>query len=106
MSVMARCAATPRICDSANEVTAWTTRGGARGQRDRQQQIGAALADHLVDEPLRRGRQHEPRQAADEHQRQAERQPAAMGPDQLARLAPRGRGATRSSSVEASIDGR
>ena len=44
MSVIARCAATPRTCDSANDVTAWTTRRGAGRQRQRHQQLGAVLA--------------------------------------------------------------
>ena len=40
---------------------------------------------------LRRERQDQAGEAADEHQRQAERQAAAMRPDQLARFAPGGR---------------
>ena len=46
-----------------------------RGERQQRQQLVAPLADHVVDEELRRGRQHQPGQPADQHQQQAERQP-------------------------------
>ena len=63
-------------------------RGGAGRQRDRHEQIGAVLPDHFVDELLGRRRQHQAGQAADEHKDQADRQPAPVRPEQLARLAP------------------
>jgi hypothetical protein len=52
MSVIARCAATPRICESANEVTRLHHRRGTGGERDRQQEVCPLLADDVVDEPL------------------------------------------------------
>ena len=49
----------------------------------------AFVPDDIVDQPLRGRRQHQPRQAADEHEHQAEPEPAAVGPHKLACLAPR-----------------
>ena len=40
MSAIARCAATPSTCDSANEVAACTTRGDARRERQHAEQLG------------------------------------------------------------------
>ena len=91
MSVMARCAATPRICDRPKLVMRLDDGRRARRQRDRHQQVVPPLADHVVDDVLRQRRQHDAGQAADHHQRQADRQPPAMHPDQLAELAPRRR---------------
>jgi hypothetical protein len=65
--------------------------GGPGHQRNRQQQIAAIAADHLVDEPLRRGRQHQARGPADEHEHEADDEAAAVRPHQLARFPPRGR---------------
>ena len=65
-------------------------RAGRQGER--QQQVGAVIANNLVDQPLGGGRQDQAREPADEHQQQAEPEAAAMGPDELARLAPRGGG--------------
>ena len=66
---------------------------GAGRERERQQQIGAVLADHFVDQPLGRRRQHQSGEAADEHQHEAEAEAPAVRPDELARFAPRGCGA-------------
>ena len=52
MSVIARCAATPRICDRANAVVGLHERRRAGGQRQREQQVRAPLADDFVDEPF------------------------------------------------------
>jgi hypothetical protein len=75
MSVMARCAATPRICEFANELAASTS--------------VAVLDGDVVHEQLRRIRQHEARHAADDHQHEAEHQSASVFPDERARLFPR-----------------
>ena len=56
---MERCAATPSTCDSAKPVDGLDQRGGAGRQRQRPEQVGAVLADHLVDQDLRGRRQHE-----------------------------------------------
>ena len=92
MSVMARCAATPRICDSAERGDGLHDGGRAGRERERQQQIRAFVADHFVDQPLGRRGQHQPGEAADEHQHEAEAEAPAVSPDELARFAPRGRG--------------
>ena len=88
MSVIARCAATPRTCDSANDVTAWTMVASTGGEGERHQHVRPALADDVVDQELGRGGKHETHQAVDQHERQAERQPALAREDQGARLAP------------------
>ena len=61
-------------------------------ERQRHQQIRAPLSGDIVDEVLGGGRQHETGQAVDEHQGQAEPDPPAARPDELARLAPDRRG--------------
>ena len=92
MSVIARCAATPRICDRPKLVTAWTTvatpAARAIGSSSSCRPLPITSSMTYFDER----RQHDAGQAADQHQRQADRQPAAMRPDQLADLAPRRRG--------------
>jgi hypothetical protein len=72
---------------------AWTRlndRGRTGGQRDRHEQLVPALSNHIVDDVLRQRRQNDAGKAADHHQRQADRQPPPMHPDQLAELTPRG----------------
>ena len=73
MSVMARCAATPRICELANDVTASTMVAAADGHRQLRQQVPVLLADDVVHQVLGRRRQDEAGQAVDDHHRQAER---------------------------------
>ena len=63
-------------------------RGGGGGQRQRNQQVCPSLADDVVDEKFGRGGKDEAGKPVDEHQREAERQPATMGPDQLPGLGP------------------
>jgi hypothetical protein len=65
-------------------------RRGAGDQRERQQQIRLVPADDVVYQVLRRRRQHHADEPVDEHQREAEREPASAGQDELARLAPGG----------------
>ena len=88
MSAIARCAATPSTCDSANAVDGVDERGGAGRKRQRHEQVGAALADDIVDEEFGRRGQNEPGKPVDEHQDEAEGQPAAMRPDELPGLGP------------------
>ena len=90
MSVIAFCAATPRICDRPNDVTAWTSVARPTIQASRGKQSTRPL-DDVVDQVLRGQRQDEPGHAVDQHQHQAERQAPAARPDEVARLLP-GRG--------------
>ncbi len=76
MSVIARCAATPSTCDSANDVTAWTMVAAPAASASGISRSARPLADDVVDQVLGRGGQDEADQAVDEHQRQAEREPA------------------------------
>ena len=92
MSVMARCAATPRICDKRKRRRRLHERRRAGGQRQRQQQLRATLADDFVDEPFGGGGQHQAREPADQHQPQAEAEPPPVRPHELLGLAPGGRG--------------
>jgi hypothetical protein len=86
MSAIARCAATPRTCDSENAVAA-STRWRRRGQRQRHQQV-APLADHVVDQEFRGGRKHETGKPVDQHQHQTKAEPATMGPHQFPGFGP------------------
>ena len=63
---------------------------GAGGERQRHQQVRAPLADHVVDQVLRRRRQHQPGEPVDQHQREPETQAAAARPDEPLRLLPGG----------------
>ncbi len=76
----------------AKAVIACTSVAAPAASASGNEQIGAVLSDDFVDEPLRRGRQHQAREPADEHQPQAETEPAAVRPHELAGFAPRGRG--------------
>ena len=89
ISVIARCAAMLTTCDSANDVPALDDRrdDGERGERH--QQAGRVLADDVVDEELRREREHESGDAVDHHQAEADRERHAVLGDQLPRLFPR-----------------
>ena len=60
MSVIARCAATPSTCESANEVTAWTSVAAPAASASGSSSSGALLPDDVVDQVLRGRRQHEP----------------------------------------------
>src|SRR5215212_7769865 len=75
ISVMARCAATPKTCESVNEVMACTT-------------LAAPLDDDLVNQVLRAGRQDEPDQTIHEHQHHPQGEARAVSPNQLPRVAP------------------
>ncbi len=61
---------------------------GAGRQRQRHEQIRPAAADDIVDEKLGAGGKDEAGQAVDEHQDQAEGEPAPMGPYQLPGFCP------------------
>ncbi len=63
-------------------------RGGARRGCERDQQVGAAPADHVVDEELGGGGKDQAGEPVDEHQREPERQASAMRPDELPGLGP------------------
>ena len=92
MSVMARWAATPRICESPNDVIGLDDGCDAGRERQRRQQINPLFSDDLVDQPLGGSRQHQAGAAADEHEDEPDAKPTAVGPDELARFPPRGRG--------------
>ena len=51
-------------------------------QRQHRQQVGPALPDHVVDQELRRRRQHEAHDTVDEHQAEPEGQAPPVRPDQ------------------------
>ena len=69
MSVIAFCAATPSTCDSPKRADRLHERRGPDDPRERAAaDPSALLADDVVDEVLRRGRQDESRQPVDEHQ--------------------------------------
>ena len=65
---------------------------GAGDQRQRHQQLRPALAGHIVDQIFGGGWQDEADEAIDQHQRQADADPAPAGPDELARFPPDGGG--------------
>jgi len=104
MSVIARWAATPSICDRPKpdralggdaeylrqaETGDGLHEGGAAGrERERQQQLGVVLVDHPVDHPLRGRGQDQAGEAVDEHQRESHRQAAAVRVDEGPRLLP------------------
>ena len=60
--------------------------------RQRHQPFHASLADHVVDQVLGGGGKHESGRAVDEHQPEAQGEPAAAGGDQRAGFLPRRRG--------------
>ena len=66
-------------------------RRGARRHRQRDQEVGAALADDVVNQVLGKRRQHESGETIDQHQRQADAEPAATRQDQRLGLLPRRR---------------
>ncbi len=88
MSVIARCAAMPSTCESAKAVAACTSvaapaasaSGTSRSPRDFP--ITSSMRD------LGRRRQHEPRQPADDHEHEPDRQPSLARPDQVSRFTP------------------
>ena len=55
-------------------------------QRD--QQVGAPVADHVVDQELGCRGKHETCKPVDEHENEAQRQAAPVGPDQLPGFGP------------------
>ena len=61
----------------------------AHSQGKFRQQVPMVLEDHVVHQELRRVRQDEAGQPADDHHPEAQREPAAMFPDERARLDPR-----------------
>ena len=65
-------------------------RGAPHHQRQRQEQIRLAFADHVVDQPLGRDRQREPREPAHEHEPEADREVLAVLGDERLRLSPGG----------------
>ena len=67
---------------------------GRRAGREcqRHQHVRTALADDIVDQKFGRGGEHEADEAVDQHERQAEREPALAREDQGARFAPRSLG--------------
>src|SRR6185503_16910269 len=64
-------------------------RRAAGRERQRHQQLGVALADHVVDQVLGAGRQDQAGDAVDHHQDETEGQPAAARGDEDPRFLPR-----------------
>ena len=56
--------------------------------RQRTEDIRAMLPDHLVNERLGAGGEHQTREAAHQHQQEAESQSVAVAPDEVARFLP------------------
>ena len=88
MSVIARCAATPRIWELRERAGRVDDRRRADRHRQLRQQLPVALGDHVVHQVFGRRGQHEAGEPVDQHQPQPEREPAAMDPDQAARFFP------------------
>ena len=61
------------------------------GERERREQLGASLADDVVDQEFRRRGKHQSDEAVDDHQREADGETPAPRGDERAGLAPRGR---------------
>ena len=62
----------------------------ADDERERHEQLGLALADHVVEQPLGRSREREPREPAHEHEAEADREVLPVRGDERPRLAPGG----------------
>ena len=88
MFAIARCAATPSTCESANAVDGIDERRACRGERQRRQEVGTPSADDVVDEDFGGCRKDEPSQPVYEHQAQPEREAAAMSPNEFPGLGP------------------
>ncbi len=88
MSVMARCAAMLTTCESANEVIAWMIVATPTAIASGKQQFDLLLREDVVDQVLRARREHEPREAIHQHQREADRERPPMRPHQRTRLGP------------------
>ena len=62
--------------------------GGADGERDVRQELPPVLCHHFVHQPFGGPGRHQAGQAVDEHQRQPQREPLAVLPNQRPRLFP------------------
>ena len=102
MSVIARCAATPSTCDSANDGDGLDERRGADGERERQQQVrAAACRARRRSGTCELSGQDEPREAVHQHQRRG-RARASVGASTSAR-APRPRRGPCSRAVSSAV---
>ena len=91
MSVMAFCAATPRICDRPNDVIACTTVASPTAHASVGSSSSRCLPMTSSIRYLDGDRQREPGDAADEHQHEPERQAPRAAPRSARALPPRRR---------------